>query len=59
VIFLPNIIIGVITMAAGIAHYIAEDLLGNSGAGIAIYIIYKAEQQSTTSIGASALHGCG
>lgn len=40
VIFLPNIIIGVITMAAGIVHYIAEDLLGNSDAGIVIYIIY-------------------
>ena len=40
VIFLPNIIIGVITMAAGIVHYIAEDLLGNSDAGIVYVVLF-------------------
>lgn len=39
-IYIPNIVIGIITMLAGAAHYIATDILENIQAGTIIYVIY-------------------
>ena len=38
--YLPNIAIGIITMAVGAAHYVVADVLGHEQAGVYIYIVY-------------------
>ncbi len=38
--YVPNIVIGVITMAAGAAHFVATDIIGNVQAGTYIYVGY-------------------
>ena len=38
--FIPNILIGVITMAVGASHYIIEDIMGNDRVGTYIYVGY-------------------
>ncbi len=38
--FLPNLVIGVLTMAAGAAHFVVADILGKPDAGLYIYLAY-------------------
>ena len=38
--YLPNIAIGIITMATGAVHFIVADIMGKTQAGIGIYIVY-------------------
>ena len=38
--FVPNIIIGIITMAAVVAHYVVADVCGDAQTGIYIYVAY-------------------
>ena len=38
--YVPNIAVGVITMAAGLAHYIAADVFGKTQIDTYIYIVY-------------------
>ena len=38
--YVPNIAAGIITMAAGLTHYIAADVLGRTQIGTFIYIAY-------------------
>lgn len=38
--YLPNIAIGIITMATGAAHYVVADILGHEQTGVYIYVAY-------------------
>ncbi|MBQ3393436.1 MAG: hypothetical protein IJG52_08505 [Lachnospiraceae bacterium] len=38
--FVPNIVIGVITMIVGFAHYFAVDIYGKQQLGLYIYVAY-------------------
>lgn len=38
--YVPNLVIGIITMTAGVAHYVLTDIFGNLQAGICVYIAY-------------------
>ena len=38
--YLPNIAIGIITMAVGAAHYVVADIMGHDQTGVYIYVVY-------------------
>ena len=38
--YLPNLVIGFVTMAVGAAHFVVADILGKEDIGIYIYIAY-------------------
>lgn len=38
--YLPNLAIGIITMAVGAVHYVAADILGHEDLGVYIYVVY-------------------
>ena len=38
--FVPNLVVGIITMIAGAAHYVMADILGKAETAVYIYIAY-------------------
>ena len=38
--YVPNIVVGLVTMIVGLAHYIVADILGKEQIGVYIYIVY-------------------
>lgn len=40
--YLPNLLVGIVTMAVGAGHYVASDILGKEQIGDIIYIVYIA-----------------